>query len=164
MRLHASLQAASDEIAHLKAECVQHHIIMSGSCDVFSTPRTSCHVASGSQDVLSMPCTSHHIILGSPDLLSTPPRGCHTIVPSLSTSPHPQWCPFKDDQLPAYSDPVLDVPDIITKYNLCLNMDDIMNTMENVEGPNWKCVLEAFDIDKNVVDQLVDAMQRAKLN
>ena len=78
-------------------------------------------------------------------------------------SPHQQWH-LEDDQLPAYSDSVLDVPDVITKYNLTSHVDDIMNTMENVEGQNLKCVLEALDIDTNLVDKLVDAMQRAKLN
>ena len=150
-QLCANLQAAYDEIACLKAvilasEPVQHQTIASRSRDVLSMPCSNRYT--GSHDtVLSTPCSNHHVMLASPS----------------SLSPHRQWH-LEDDQLLAYSDPVLDVPDVIMKYNLTSHVDDIMNTMENVEGQNWKCVLEALDIDTNLVDKLVDAMQRAKLN
>jgi len=151
-QLRASLRAAYDEIERLKAiasasERLQHHTITSGSHDVLSTPRRHHHIAPGSPDVSMMPRSNHHIALSSP-----------------STSlPRRQWH-VDDAQLPAYSDPMLDVPDIVTKYNLTRYVDDIMNTMEHVEGRNWKCVLEALDVDVDVVDELVDAMGRAKLN
>ena len=160
-RLRTSLQAAHDEIARLKAECVQHH---TGSQDVLSTPRSNSHSAIGHANILSTPRSDRHVAFRSLDVLSTPYCNHRITFSSPSTLPHRPLHYLEDDQLPAYSDPLLDVPDIIAKYNIPLNVDDIVNTMENVDGQNWKCVLQAFDIDTNIVDELVDAMQRAKLN
>lgn len=150
--LRTSLRAAQDEIARLNRVITELEARVRQYSDMKQE---------ASNRVALSPTRHRHYTPVSPT--SVMPSSRHPRAGPSRVTPHPVSSPFDDDQLPAYTGPDLDVPDVIRKYNLSSQVDEIFNIIENVDGGSWKCVLEAIEIEGDAADELTDAMRRATI-